>query len=116
MYFYFQSGHKQQSYMLLELKEGRLNLVIKGKRKDVPVMFNKKVADGKWHKVQLNKRKRKLIITLDSTIKKPVRVPKINVKNEIYFGGVPSRSDLLKSRILVSVLLIHSFFFTKNYK
>lgn len=75
-------------------------------------MFNKKVNDEKWHKVQLNKRKRKLIITLDANIKKPLRVPKASVRNEIFLGGVPQGSELSKSRQLVRTNLI-TYYYTR---
>lgn len=77
-------------------------MAIKGKRKNVPVIFNKKVNDGRWHKVQLNKKKRKLVITLDSNIKKAIRIPKVIVRNEIYFGGVPQETDIFHNLFLVS--------------
>lgn len=76
-------------------------MIFKGKRKDVPITFNKKINDGKWHKIQLIKKKRKLIMILDENLKKPVRVPKTLVKNEIYLGGVPNEADMMKSRMLV---------------
>lgn len=79
--------------------------MVKGKRKDMPVSFSRKVNDGKWHKIQLNKKKRKLMVTLDASMKKSVRVPKANVRNEIYIGGVPNQSELLKSKFLVRFLL-----------
>lgn len=80
-------------------------MTFKRKRKDVPLNFNRKINDGKWHKIQLNKKKRKLIMTLDTNLKKPVRVPKTAVKNELYLAGVPSESEMMKSDLLVSIFL-----------
>lgn len=76
-------------------------MIFKGKRKDVPVTYNIIVNDGKWHKIQLNKKKRKLIMILDSKLKKSVRIPKTVVKNEMYLGGVPHGAEIMKSRMLV---------------
>lgn len=78
-------------------------MLVKGKRKDIPVLFSRKVSDGHWHKIVLNKKKRRLIMTLDAVMKKSVKIPKANVRNEIYIGGVPDDSELLNSKHLVRV-------------
>lgn len=84
--------------------------MVKGKRKDVPVLFNRKINDGEWHKIELNKKKRKLIITLDAITKKSVRIPKANVRNEIYIGGVPDEAEFSKFKYLVRL----SFYLCRN--
>lgn len=87
------------------MRDSKIHLLIKGKRKHIPVIFNKKVSDGKWHSIQLNKKKRKWLVTLDTNIKKPVRIPKITMRNEVYFGGYPQESDIFKKHFLVRIAL-----------
>ncbi|KAJ8967334.1 hypothetical protein NQ317_007979 [Molorchus minor] len=61
--------------------------------------------DGKWHNIQINKKKRKLTIILDGDQKKPYRIPKNVVRDEVYLGGVPSDSDYLNVKDLKDKLL-----------
>ncbi|CAG9768433.1 unnamed protein product [Ceutorhynchus assimilis] len=80
-------------YTYLEIKDGKLTYHVKNKRKipkKWPLMFTKKVNDGQWHSIRIVKKNgKKLIMSLDNETKKPVRVPKIGLKEEIYFGSVP---------------------------
>ncbi|XP_050306912.1 laminin subunit alpha-1 [Anthonomus grandis grandis] len=81
-------------YNLLEIKNGLLIFHVNGKRKKIPknwpITFTTKVNDGKWHRVKLvKKNNKKLQIWLDGEAKKPVRIPKTNVRAEIFFGGIP---------------------------
>lgn len=79
-------------------------LHIKGRKKNVPINLKEKLNDGRWHNVEIFKRKRKVTIILDGDQKKIFKVPKNVVKNEIYLGGVPVNSDYLNVNDLVSLL------------
>lgn len=45
-------------------------------------------------------------MTIDQQQTKPISFPKINVKKEIYFGGVPINSEYTKIKGLVSSVVI----------
>ncbi|XP_060517066.1 laminin subunit alpha-1 [Cylas formicarius] len=80
-------------YNFLELREGRVSFHAKGRRKIVkhwPITFAKRVNDGEWHKIKIVKKNNKRVqALLDGEGRKPVRIPKNVVRNEIFFGGVP---------------------------
>lgn len=52
-----------------------------------------KINDGMWHHVQVSqngvRKKRKITVTLDGKVKKTNRMPKNNIRNEVYIGGIP---------------------------
>ncbi|KAL3283441.1 hypothetical protein HHI36_006586 [Cryptolaemus montrouzieri] len=80
-------------YNILEIRKGKLQYFIKGKRKPITIVFDAKVDDGQWHTVIIEqqgiKKKKKLRIALDGEWQKPTKVPRSNVRNEFYLGSVP---------------------------
>lgn len=106
MLFFFQGSTSPPHYNFLELKDGRIAFHVKGKRKipkNWPITFSKKVNDGEWHSVKLVKKNgKKLQMWLDADAKKPVRIPKTAVRNELLLGNVPS--DYIVNKELVSYL------------
>ncbi|KAK9872276.1 hypothetical protein WA026_017080 [Henosepilachna vigintioctopunctata] len=82
-----------KQYNILEVRTSKLQYIVKGRRKPVTIIFDTKVDDGEWHTLIIEqmgmKKKRKLRIGLDGQWQKPSRIPKSNVRNEFYLGGVP---------------------------
>lgn len=76
--------------------------MIKGKKKPVIIVFSKKLNDGRWHKIQLVKKKRKFLADIDLEERKRFRAPKFKVNDEVFLGGVPIHSD--KFVYLVSLI------------
>ncbi|KAJ8920571.1 hypothetical protein NQ315_004710, partial [Exocentrus adspersus] len=95
MIFVTIGNQKQQHYNLLQLMEGQLGLYFKGRKKMSPIILKEKLNDGRWHSLEIFKRKRKVAITLDEGQKKTVKVPKTVVRSEMFLGGVPLNSDYL---------------------
>ncbi|XP_030761277.1 laminin subunit alpha-1-like [Sitophilus oryzae] len=94
MIFVSAGSTSQPHYNLLELKNGLVQFVVRGKRKTIknwPITFVKEVNDGDWHHIKITKKNgKKLQVSLDGESKKPVRIPKTIVRNEIFFGSVPN--------------------------
>ncbi|XP_066263051.1 laminin subunit alpha lam-3 isoform X1 [Euwallacea similis] len=103
MLFITMGATSTPQYNLLELKNGLVIFHVKARKnklpkKNWPQTFLAKVNDGKWHKLTLMKKNKMLQMWLDGEAKKPVKLPKTNVKNEIFFGNVPK--DYISSREL----------------
>ncbi|XP_056646625.1 laminin subunit alpha-2 [Diorhabda sublineata] len=103
----FVASNKRKNYILLELKEGQLQLNVEGRKKQAKTLpiNSGKINDGQWHHVRLSRKLKKLTVILDRE-NKPNRINlRIKPKDEIYFGGVDPRSEYtdipdLKSRLL----------------
>ncbi|XP_044750495.1 laminin subunit alpha-1 [Coccinella septempunctata] len=87
------SSKPRPQYNILEIRKGKLQYSIKGKRKPTNIIFDGKVDDAEWHTVIIEqiivKKKRRLLIALDGDWQKPSKIPKSNVRNEFYLGNVP---------------------------
>lgn len=81
-------------YNLLEIKDGKVQLEVNGKRKKKLVVEHV-VNDGAWHRILIeqitNKKKRKISILIDQnmTVKKQTKIPQNKVGPNLYIGGIP---------------------------
>ncbi|VEN49015.1 unnamed protein product [Callosobruchus maculatus] len=81
-------GPKQDQYVFLELRKGKPVFHVKRKKRKAMKQFEKKTNDGRWHVIVMEKVKKKLTVTIDKE-SKIVKLARHNLKDEVYFGGIP---------------------------
>uniref|UniRef100_A0A0A9YKQ2 Laminin subunit alpha-1 n=1 Tax=Lygus hesperus TaxID=30085 RepID=A0A0A9YKQ2_LYGHE len=91
---------KQPHYLMAALRNGRVQIVLKGRRKietTAQAVFN----DGMWHKLVLEKEDRKMTLRIDSIDPEKTKTPKkMNVGNVMYIGGLPETGVLLPQNLI----------------
>uniref|UniRef100_A0A6P7G0Y5 Laminin subunit alpha-1-like isoform X1 n=2 Tax=Diabrotica virgifera virgifera TaxID=50390 RepID=A0A6P7G0Y5_DIAVI len=103
----FVASNKRKNYILLELKDGQLQLNIEGRKKQLKTLpiSSTRINDGHWHHVRLSRKMKKLTIFLDKDTK-PSRINiRLKPKDEIYFGGISQNSEYTEIPDLMNRLL-----------
>ncbi len=85
---------KQKHYILLYLKDGKINLKVKA-RKKMEMMLPVPLNDGSWHHVSLECVNRKTTLTVHigngfNTNQTQIKLPKkLGASNTLYVGSIP---------------------------
>ncbi|XP_066906769.1 laminin subunit alpha-1 [Halyomorpha halys] len=91
---------KQPHYLMAALRNGRVQIVLKGRRKietTAHAVFN----DGVWHKMILEKEDRRMTLKVDSIDPEKTKTPKkMNVGHIIYIGGLPESGVMIPQPLL----------------
>ncbi|XP_055381870.1 laminin subunit alpha-1 [Condylostylus longicornis] len=102
------SKEKQKHYVSLLLKDGHLNLIVRGRRKE-EIPLTAKLNNGEWHKVTVNCLDRKITMSVeiggtDQKTSVQMKIPKkISAVNTIFVGGLPEKPVGLPSELLVKI-------------
>lgn len=109
-YTHIQQGtkEKQKHFIGLILRDGQINLVIRGRKKEE---FNlpKTLNDGQWHHVILNSVNKKLTIRVEigsngQTTMANVKLPnRINAANMMYIGGISEGTITLPTELITKL-------------
>ncbi|CAA9998731.1 unnamed protein product, partial [Nesidiocoris tenuis] len=106
--------NKQPHYLMAALRNGRVQIVLKGRRKietTAQAVFN----DGMWHNLVLEKEDRRMTLRIDSIDPEKTKTPKkMNVGNVMYIGGLPETGVQLPNN-LVKNLVSTSISYRRNY-
>ncbi|BES88583.1 laminin subunit [Nesidiocoris tenuis] len=92
--------NKQPHYLMAALRNGRVQIVLKGRRKietTAQAVFN----DGMWHNLVLEKEDRRMTLRIDSIDPEKTKTPKkMNVGNVMYIGGLPETGVQLPNNLI----------------
>lgn len=80
---------KIANYLLVALRNGKVTVSLHGRRKEdlVSVAI---VNDGNWHRVHINKDKRKVMVMLDDFAPLRAKAPnKLQLDGQLFVGGLP---------------------------
>lgn len=102
VFFFFQgTKEKKKHFVALFLRNGELNLVIRG-RKKIETTIEKKLNDGQWHHIILSGNNKMLNIQvfigtdIKSSIGDSVKIPRrISASNIMLIGGVTENTVTL---------------------
>ncbi|ROT86038.1 Laminin subunit alpha-1 [Penaeus vannamei] len=91
---FFLASHtrkKQTQTLLAQLKNGRVTVTMKRRKKESEIVSGPGLNTGRWRKVIIRKAKKRLWLTVDNQLIKKVKAPrKFNVGQELFLGSVPS--------------------------
>lgn len=99
---------KPKHFIGLMLRDGQLNLIVRGRKKE-ELNLPKQLNDGQWHHVVLNSVSKKLNVRVEigmngqyssANIKLPKR---INAANMIYVGGISENSLTLPTELVAKL-------------
>ncbi|RZF45582.1 hypothetical protein LSTR_LSTR014741, partial [Laodelphax striatellus] len=91
---------KRMHYMMGALRNGRLQIVVKGRRK-TEMTAQAVLNDGAWHHMILEKEDRKMTLSVDSIDPEKTKTPKkMNIGPIIYLGGIPEGATTLPESLV----------------
>ncbi|XP_063590781.1 laminin subunit alpha lam-3-like isoform X2 [Penaeus indicus] len=91
---FFLASHtrkKQTQTLLAQLKNGRVTVTMKRRKKESQIVSGPGLNTGRWRKVIIRKAKKRMWLTVDNQLIKKVKAPrKFNVGQELFLGSLPS--------------------------
>uniref|UniRef100_T1HX12 Laminin subunit alpha-2 n=1 Tax=Rhodnius prolixus TaxID=13249 RepID=T1HX12_RHOPR len=98
--FIIPGARRPSHYLMGALKNGRLQVVFKG-RKKIELAPQAVCNDGIWHKILLEKHDRKMILKVDALDPEKTKTPKkVNIGSALFLGGLPDKGANLPPALL----------------
>ncbi|XP_064107459.1 laminin subunit alpha lam-3-like isoform X1 [Macrobrachium nipponense] len=99
------TGKKKSQTILSQLRNGRVIVSMKRRKKDSEIISNAGLNTGQWRKVMIEKVKKRLRLTVDTQLIKKVKAPKkMNVGRKLFLGSLPSNVPKPKDLMEIDAL------------